>query len=194
MVDPGAAAFAVAIVALIIYIVYSRLTAADSDPDHESNSFAAAAARAPPARQLPLSPPPACVGDCAEPPAFIPTLYSSADVDELITGELYREGGRMRSVYGARTSHGDEWGLQEYSDAGPGDVGYDVGPLGLDPGSKCLGRTSDDGIPENWNLPSTPLEFYAVVGGDYYGAEGPTPYCGAGLEMTSVGDHRALMN
>lgn len=190
MANLTAVLLAVAIITLVVYISY--LWQSDSDTGHESNKFEGAD-RPPMAPQL-LSPAPACTGDCAEPEPFVPTLYSSADVDELITGELYKKGGRLRTIYGARTSYGDKWGLQEDPPSGPGNVGHDVGPLGLDSGSKCLGRTTNDGIPDNWNLPSTPIEFYAVVGGDYYGAEGPTPYCGAGLEMVSVGDHRALLN
>ena len=183
----------VVIALLLLYAIAIIAYFAFSKDAHNSNRFVGADGSEPAhASDSPWSPAPACAGSCAEPEKFTPTLYSSADYDdELITGELYQRG-RLRSVYATRTSHGDEWGLQEYTDAGPGDVGYDVGPLGLD--SNCTTQTSNDGIPENWNLPSTPLQFYAVVGGDYYGAEGPTPYCGAGLEMISVGDHRPLLN
>ena len=150
----------------------------------------------------PIPPPPTiggipgavgCVGNCAanEPP---PRLYYSSDVDELITGTLYSATGRARAVYAERTSHGDEWGLEEYADGGgvPGDVGYNVGPLGLAPG--CPSGKFDDGIPESWNMPSTPIQWYSAIGEDYYGSEGPTVYCGQGLQMLTEGDHDPLEN
>ena len=137
-----------------------------------------------------------CVGGCAAPEQPPPKLYHSDDIDELVTGTLYRKGERERVVYGSRTSHGDSYGLEEYADGGggPGDVGYDVGPIGVAPagGAKCARKPFDDGIPANWNLPSTPMQWYAATGEDYYGSEGPTVYCGAGLEMVAVGDHEPL--
>jgi len=140
------------------------------------------------------------------------TLYYSDDVDPMVTGMRYA--GRPRAIYAERTSHGDEWGLEEYADGNPGEVGYDVGPIGNSglagrpgvrggrrggpPGPPPVSRpgdlTFDDGIPENWNLPSTPFQEYAVIGEDYYGAEGPTVACGQSLEMTFVGDHQPLEN
>lgn len=152
----------------------------------------------------------------AQPTSVPTTLYYSDDVDPMVTGMRYA--GRPRAVYAERTSHGDEWGLEEYADGNPGEVGYDVGPIGnsglagrpgvrgrgararpeFAPGPPPVSRpgdlTFDDGIPENWNLPATPIQEYAVVGEDYYGAEGPTVACGQGLEMTFVGDHQPLEN
>lgn len=152
----------------------------------------------------------------AQPTSVPSTLYYSDDVDPMVTGMRYA--GRPRAVYAERTSHGDEWGLEEYADGNPGEVGYDVGPIGnsglagrpgvrgrgararpeFAPGPPPVSRPSDctfdDGIPENWNLPATPIQEYAVIGEDYYGAEGPTVACGQGLEMTFVGDHQPLEN
>jgi len=137
-----------------------------------------------------------CIGGCAAPEQPPPKLYHSDEIDELVTGTLYRKGDRERVVYGSRTSHGDSYGLEEYADGGGGhgDVGYDVGPIGVPPAgsANCAGKPFDDGIPANWNLPSTPMQWYAATGEDYYGSEGPTVYCGEGLEMVSVGDHEPL--
>ena len=111
-----------------------------------------------------------------------PLLHMSSDVDPLVTGMRYA--GRDRSVYAERTSHGDEWGLEEYNDGNPGEVGVDIGP----------GRAFDDGIPATWGFPSTPVKWYSAIGEDYYGSEGPTVHGGQGLEMLSVGDHQPLEN
>jgi len=111
-----------------------------------------------------------------------PILHMSSDVDPLVTGMRYA--GRDRSVYAERTSHGDEWGLEEYNDGNPGEVGVDIGP----------GRSYDDGIPATWGFPSTPVQWYSAIGEDYYGSEGPTVHGGQGLEMLSVGDHQPLEN
>ena len=111
-----------------------------------------------------------------------PILHMSSDVDPLVTGMRYA--GRDRAVYAERTSHGDEWGLEEYNDGNPGEVGVDIGP----------GRSFDDGIPATWGFPSTPVEWYSTIGEDYYGSEGPTVHGGQGLEMLSVGDHQPLEN
>jgi len=139
-----------------------------------------------------------CVGGCSAPEQEIPPLYHSSEIDEIITGNLYRRGERERVVYAARTAHGGGWGLEEYADGGggPGDVGYDVGPIGAAPAGNrsCAYPKYDDGIPSNWNFPSTPVHWYSSVGEDYYGAEGPTVYCGTGLALTSVGDHDPLQN
>lgn len=120
-------------------------------------------------------------------------LYSSADVDPLITGNLYGDKvARTRNVYAQRTSHGDVWGLTEYSSAGGrGDVGVDVGPYGMNEyGGRSVGY--DDGIPETWIIPSTPIRWYGPSQRDYYGIEGPTVYAEGMFPLTEP-DHDPLM-
>lgn len=116
------------------------------------------------------------------------TLYSSADVDPLVTGQLYANSNQTRNVYAQRTSMGDEWGLKEYNSSGePGDVGVDVGPDAL---YEYAGKRSnfDDGIPEQWAFPSTPIRWYAPSQRDYYGPQGPTAYT-EGLYALMEPDH-----
>jgi len=120
-------------------------------------------------------------------------LYSTADVDPLITGGLYAHNDFVRDVYAERTSHGNVYGLTEYSSSGgPGDVGVDLGPFGLaEYGGREIGF--DDGIPSEWQMPSTPVRWYAPKQRDYYGPEGPTPYT-EGLYPVQEPDHDPLMN
>jgi hypothetical protein len=127
-------------------------------------------------------------------------LYSTADVDPLvtrdqevaITGHLYDHSDQLRNVYAERTSHGDVWGLTEYSSSGsPGDIGVDQGPFGMaEYGGREIGY--DDGIPANWALPSTPPRWYKPLYRDYYGPEGPTVY-EVGLTTLTEPDHDSLM-
>ncbi len=125
--------------------------------------------------------------------AALSRLYSTADVDPLVTGQLYAHADHVRNVYAQRTSHGDVHGLTEYSSNGaPGDVGVDVGPYGLEEyGGKMVGF--DDGIPEPWAMPSTPVRWYGPKQRDYYGIEGPTVYS-EGLYSLSEPDHDPLVN
>ncbi len=119
-------------------------------------------------------------------------LYSTADVDPLVTGQLYGYTDNIRNVYAERTSHGDIHGLTEYSSSGsPGDVGVDVGPFGL---NEYAGRQIgfDDGIPETWAFPSTPVRWYGPNKRDYYGIEGPTVYS-EGLYSLREPDHDPLV-
>jgi hypothetical protein len=112
-------------------------------------------------------------------------------VDPLVTGELYAHAGYMRDTYSQRTAHG--YPLVEYSSAGgPGDVGVDVGPFGL---AEYSGRQggADDGIPENWALPDTPVRWYRPAAGDYYSPGGVVPYR-PGLHALTVPDHEILSN
>jgi hypothetical protein len=124
--------------------------------------------------------------------AALSRLYSTADVDPLITGQLYAHADGIRNVYAERTSHGDVHGLTEYSSSGgPGDVGVDVGPFGLvEYGGKEIGF--DDGIPKPYNFPSTPLRWYGPRQRDYYGPEGPTVYS-EGLYSLTEPDHDPLV-
>jgi hypothetical protein len=61
-------------------------------------------------------------------------------------------------------------------------------------------NAADDGIPQNWNLPSTPIINYNMsaiplnIGSDYYGEEGVTPFTADGLANMFVPDHDPLMN
>ena len=119
-------------------------------------------------------------------------LYSTADVDPLITGQAFEYRDNTRPIYDQRSSHGGVWGLQEFSSSGnPGDVGVDVGPSGLveNEGSQ---HGYDDGIPEQWAFPSTPITWYKPKQRDYYGPEGPTPYA-AGLFAPYTPDHDPLI-
>ena len=120
-------------------------------------------------------------------------LYSTADVDPLVTGQLYAYADGIRNVYAQRTSHGDVQGLTEYSSSGaPGDTGVDVGPYGLDEyGGSVVGY--DDGIPETWRMESTPVRWYGPRQRDYTGPEGATPYS-EGLCPLSEPDHDPLVN
>ncbi|HVE14968.1 MAG TPA: hypothetical protein VNI01_16355 [Elusimicrobiota bacterium] len=123
--------------------------------------------------------------------AALGRLYSTADVDPLIAGNLYRYADGVRRVYSQRTSLEDRQGLTEYnSSAEPGDVGVDVGPAGLDKDPAASG--ADDGIPENWRFPSTPVRWYRPRQRDYYGPEGPTSYADGLYELTEP-DHDPKM-
>lgn len=127
-------------------------------------------------------------------------MYSTAEVDPLVTGQLYAgpraAGTGQRFIYGGRTSHGDKWGLHEFSTGVPGQAGVDVGLLGMREYS-LDGRPDvfDDGIPENWQLPSTPTNWYVPQGRDYYDVEanGPGVYK-AGLMSLQEPDHEVLLN
>lgn len=107
-------------------------------------------------------------------------MYSSAEVDPLITGQLYAgeraEGAGRRPIYGGRTSHGNTWGMREFSTGVPGQAGVDVGLLGMREYS-LDGKPDvfDDGIPENWQMPSTPMNWYSAQGGDHYDVEAGGP-------------------
>lgn len=95
-------------------------------------------------------------------------LWSSSDIDPIVTGQLY-SAGHPRHVYTQRTA----FGLREFkTDGGPGAVGVDIGPFGL---AEYGGRQSarDDGIPENWAFPSTPFRMYEPANEDYYSFDGP---------------------
>jgi hypothetical protein len=125
--------------------------------------------------------------------AALSRMYSTADVDPLVTGQLYGHADDVRNVYAQRTSHGDVWGLVEYSSSGgSGDVGVDEGPFGL---AEYGGRQAgfDDGIPEAWALPATPIRWYRPAQRDHYGPEGPTVYS-EGLFSLTEPDHDVLVN
>jgi len=58
-------------------------------------------------------------------------------------------------------------------------------------------KSADDGIPQNWNLPSTPILNYNINNNlntdDYYGTEGATPYTESGIRTMFTPDHSPLM-
>lgn len=119
-------------------------------------------------------------------------MYSTADVDPMITGQAFEYRDNTRSIYDQRSSHGGVWGMQEFSSSGnPGDVGVDVGPDSL---SEMEGSVHgyDDGIPEQWRMPSTPIRWYKPRQRDYLGPEGPTPYKD-GLFNLFTADHDPLV-
>jgi hypothetical protein len=61
-------------------------------------------------------------------------------------------------------------------------------------------NAADDGIPQNWTLPSTPIINYNMnsiplnYGRDYYGEEGATPFTADGVSTMFTPDHDPLMN
>jgi hypothetical protein len=119
-------------------------------------------------------------------------MYSTADVDPMITGQAFEYRDNTRPIYDQRSSHGGVWGMQEFSSSGnPGDVGVDVGPTGL---AEYEGSVHgyDDGIPEQWRMPSTPIRWYKPRQRDYYGPEGPTPWAD-GLYLLDTPDHDPLV-
>lgn len=134
-------------------------------------------------------------------------LYSTADVDPLVTGQLYAHNGEVRHVYAQRTAYPEDdledlaieqascrsaYGLSEYNSSwGANTVGVDVGPFGLD---EYAGLRSgyDDGIPPNYNLPSTPVRAYKPTQEDYYDPAGLEVYS-VGLYALSVPDHDPLV-
>lgn len=128
-------------------------------------------------------------------------LVSSADVDPLITGRLYEHKDHLRSMYSERVGDTNacvprgeyhKWGLTEFSSSGgPGDVGYDVGPYGLNEYGNS-NKATDDGMPPQWNMPSTPIRWYSPHKRDYYGIHGPTPYT-EGLFTLNEPDHDPLV-
>lgn len=103
-------------------------------------------------------------------------MYSTAEVDPIVTGQLFSgpraAGTGRRWIYGGRTSHGSDWGLHEFSTGVPGQAGVDVGLLGMREYSlDGLPDVFDDGIPENWQLPSTPTNWFVPQERDYYDVE-----------------------
>jgi hypothetical protein len=127
-------------------------------------------------------------------------MHSTNEVDPLVTGQLYAgpraAGTGRRLIYGGRTSHGDKRGLHEFSAGVPGQAGVDVGLLGMREYSlDGSPDVFDDGIPENWQLPSTPTNWYVPQGRDYYDIEanGPGVYK-TGLMSLQEPDHEPLLN
>ena len=61
---------------------------------------------------------------------------------------------------------------------------------------------ADDGIPQNWNLPSTPILDYnrtgdlahSNYGGDYYSPGGPVPFTADGIATMFTPDHEPNIN
>lgn len=95
----------------------------------------------------------------------ITKLYRSSEVDPLITGQLYAPRDYLRYKYDSRIVMPD---MAEYNSSGTGDaIGVDMGPYGTSEyGGRIIG--ADDGIPKNWQFPSTPMRQYKAKGFDYY--------------------------
>lgn len=116
-------------------------------------------------------------------------FYSTADVDPLIAGQAYAFRDNTRDVYTGRTAVGGNWGLQEFSvDNSPGMVGVDVGPNALSEyEGSILGY--NDGIPEQWQFPSTPIRWYRPRREDHFGHDGPEIVNKDKLYSLFVADH-----
>ena len=156
-------------------------------------------------------------------PYPIERMYYSEQVDPIVTGNLYQNVNNLRPVYTQRTAFGlPKWDTQyasangnygykaptgqlsEFNSSGSsGDVGVTVGPLKYDKissisvGPVVFPTNYDDGIPSEWDLPSTPmLSYYEshIPTEDYYGPEGPTPYSLKGFRMPFEQDNEPLMN
>ena len=111
-------------------------------------------------------------------------MWSTADVDPLVTGALYKHANHTRNVYGARTTHSDKHGLTEFSRSS-GSVGYTVGPYGS-------ADRWDDGLPSEWIIPSTQPSWYVSDHDDYYGPDGITTQ-NLGMYSLTEGDHDPLV-
>jgi hypothetical protein len=192
-------AVAVALSALLVMLIAMRAgsqrktSAASSRPPESSGTRGTG--KAPPPR-----------AGCSQPPPS--PIYSSEDVDELVTGRLYEHSDGMRWTYSQRTADPaavDEdpllpdddsppQGLIEYSSSGgEGDVGVDVGGYGPSQDPLDIPGGYDDGIPEEYAFPSTPVKWYSPRQRDYYGPEGPTPYK-EGIYPVFTQDHDLLVN
>ena len=80
-----------------------------------------------------------------------------------------------------------------YDSACGGAVDELYGELGVDVGPYDEHRVGyNDGIPEAWALPSTPIRWLQPAHRDYYGPEGPTVST-EGLYNLSVEDHDPLV-
>ena len=150
-------------------------------------------------------------------------MYYSDQVDPIVTGNLYQSVNNLRPVYTQRTAFGlPKWDTQyastngQYgyhaptgqlsefnSNSATGDVGVTIGPTVYDKltsiniGPVVFPTEYDDGIPSEWNLPSTPmLSYYEshIPTEDYYGPEGPTPYSLKGFNIPFEPDHEPLMD
>src|SRR3989338_1437345 len=116
---------------------------------------------------------------------------SMSQPNGLLTGQLYTA--KDRKIYAQRTAHTDEspgtvlnlytgstlsscdipdhparrrHGLAEYSSADDSANTY----------GQDIADQYDDGIPENWRIPSTPINWHKPDKSDFYGPEGPTAY------------------
>ena len=164
---------AVAIIAVILYLHYQSA-------DSGKQGFTGAGSGAAVCEKVPLD-----VNPGLSP---LDKIYTTEEVDPVVTGKLYAGACNKRNTYAQRTSLGDVYGLTEFSSAGiPGDVGIDVGPYGMaEYGGQQVG--ADDGMPKDWDLPETPLRYYKPASGDYYGKEGATADT-YGLYALTEGDH-----
>lgn len=125
-------------------------------------------------------------------PPSISTL-DTIEVDPLITGRLYAAprlaGKGRRHVYGGQVSHGDKWGLREFSNGISGEVGVDIGP------NKHNSINYD--IPKNWRLPSDSIPSYETQEDSYnIKMQGPdVSSCdGTNIKRIQEPDHNPLVS
>jgi hypothetical protein len=119
-----------------------------------------------------------------------PLIIADNEISGEITGGLYVNPGSMRHVYTGRTALGKQ-GLSEFATGNSGELGVDVGPYGLyEQGGKIMGY--DDGIPEQWKMPESPIRWYEDAGYDNYTADGPVPFKGDAPPLW-VPDHLKLL-
>jgi hypothetical protein len=202
------AALTLLVILVIAYLNGQKPSAESFASPEEYEKSKMAKAKAPPAKDdIPKSAQVPCQAAAQSAAALaynaqLHKLTSAADYDPLITGQLYDN--RPRYIYSARTSLDDHQGLTEYSSSGSaGDVGVDIGPVNLEgydlnnydiPKNKLGGGEGfDDGIPENFTFPSTPIHWYEPKQRDYLGPDGPVAYSDGLYELTEA-DHEPLMN
>lgn len=79
-------------------------------------------------------------------------------VDAIVTGQLYAGREMLKPIYASRTSHYEQ-GLKEFASDNHEPVGNQFDDQYTDiaymPNYVC-----PDGLPETWNLPSTPVNWY----------------------------------
>lgn len=117
----------------------------------------------------------------------------TVEVDPLITGRLYAApraaGEGKRYVYGGQVSHGNKWGLREFSNGISGEVGVDIGP------NKHNFINYD--IPKNWRLPSDSIPSYETREDSYnIKMQGPavSPCGGTNIKRIQEPDHNPLVS
>ena len=145
-------------------------------------------------------------------PYPIDKIYYSDQVDPIVTGNLYQNVNNLRPVYTQRTAFGlPKWDTQyasangnfgpkaptgqltEFNSSGAsGDVGVTIGPI-------VFPTNYDDGIPSEWDLPSTPmLSFYEshIPTADYYDPtqQAAIPYSLKGFNIPFEQDNSILIN
>ena len=109
------------------------------------------------------------INKCDLPPSYI---YSTTDINPYITGNLYNEAHPERKyVYTGRSAYG--YGLQEYGDDIDVDDSYNSSDLNEETEPNPYSKHFNDGIPESWAMPSTPVREYIPSDkrDDYYNSK-----------------------